>query len=70
VVGGLGSNGAADSLKLISLEIRPSSQNMPRRPRDLNRLAKMVVDIASGEVEDTFSANMRSGVKVRGTLAG
>lgn len=33
---------------------------MPKRPRDFNELAKLVVDIASGEVADTVSPKMRS----------
>jgi hypothetical protein len=28
---------------------------MPKRPRDPNQLAKLIVDIATGEVEDTVS---------------
>jgi ribosomal protein L21E len=32
---------------------------MAKRPRDLNQLAKLVVDIASGEVEDSVSDKMR-----------
>jgi len=32
---------------------------MPKRPRDFNELAKLVVDIASGEVADTVSPKMR-----------
>lgn len=43
---------------------------MPRRPRDPNQLAKLVVDIASGEVEDTVSAKMRRGTKLRGSAGG
>jgi hypothetical protein len=33
---------------------------MAKRPRDPNQLAKLVVDIASGEVEDTESAKKRA----------
>lgn len=33
---------------------------MAKRPRDLNQLAKLVVDIASGEIEDTVSAAKRN----------
>ena len=29
---------------------------MPKRPRDSNQLAKLIVDIATGETEDTVSA--------------
>jgi hypothetical protein len=28
---------------------------MPKRPRDPNQIAKQIVDIATGEVEDTVS---------------
>lgn len=31
-------------------------QKHPRRPRDTNQLAKRIIDIATGEVEDTDSA--------------
>ncbi len=33
---------------------------MAKRPRDLNQLAKLVVDIASGEAEDTVSEAERN----------
>lgn len=42
---------------------------MAKRPRDLNQLAKLVVDIASGEVEDTVSPKMRQS-SVRGRAGG
>lgn len=32
---------------------------MPKRPRDPNQLAKLIVDIATGEAEDTVSAAKR-----------
>jgi hypothetical protein len=32
---------------------------MAKRPRDLNQLAKLVVDIASGDAEDTVSEAKR-----------
>jgi len=40
---------------------------MAKRPRDLNQLAKLVVDIASGAAEDTVSSPKRmfGAVKVR-----
>jgi len=45
---------------------------MAKRPRDLNQLAKMVVDIASGEAEDTVSAAKRAPSRrgMAGGLAG
>jgi hypothetical protein len=43
---------------------------MAKRPRDLNQLAKLVVDIASGEVEDPVSPRMRVPVTVRGRAGG
>ena len=33
---------------------------MAKRPRDLNQLAKLIVDIASGEVVDEVSPKKRS----------
>jgi hypothetical protein len=33
---------------------------MLRRPRDTNQLAKMIVDIAAGEMNDTVSDSKRS----------
>lgn len=42
---------------------------MAKRPRDLNQLAKLVVDIASGEAEDTLSESKRSSVR-RGRAGG
>ena len=32
---------------------------MPKRPRDPNQLAKLIVDIATGEAEDSVSAAKR-----------
>ncbi len=43
---------------------------MAKRPRDLNQLAKLVVDIASGEVSDPVSEKMRNSVSPRGTAGG
>jgi hypothetical protein len=43
---------------------------MAKRPRDLNQLAKLVVDIASGEIEDTVSPKMRAPGAVRGRAGG
>ena len=38
---------------------------MAKRPRDPNQLAKLIVDIATGEVEDTVSGSKRSPYKKR-----
>jgi hypothetical protein len=43
---------------------------MAKRPRDFNQLAKLVVDIASGEVEDTVSAQKRTPESVKGRAGG
>ena len=43
---------------------------MPKRPRDPNQLAKLIVDIATGEAEDTVSSKMRNQSKVRGRAGG
>jgi hypothetical protein len=43
---------------------------MAKRPRDLNQLAKLVVDIASGEVDDPVSEKMRNIVSLRGSAGG
>jgi hypothetical protein len=32
---------------------------MPKRPRDPNQLAKLIVDIATGEIEDTISSSKK-----------
>ena len=32
---------------------------MPKRPRDPNQLAKLIVDIATGDIEDTVSESKR-----------
>jgi len=32
---------------------------VPKRPRDPNQLAKLIVDIATGEAEDTVSGSKR-----------
>jgi hypothetical protein len=41
-----------------------------KRPRDPNQLAKMIVDIATGEIEDTVSASKRHPDEVRGRAGG
>jgi len=33
---------------------------MPKRPRDPNQLAKMIVDIATGEMDDTVSESKKN----------
>ena len=43
---------------------------MARRPRDPNQLAKMIVGIATGEVEDTESERKRHPETVRGRAGG
>lgn len=43
---------------------------MAKRPRDPNQLAKMIVDIATGEVKDTVSEAKRHPESVRGRAGG
>lgn len=43
---------------------------MAKRPRDLNQLAKLVVDIASGEAKDTVSPQKRAPESVKGRAGG
>lgn len=43
---------------------------MANRPRDPNQLAKMIVDIATGEAEDTISEVKRHPESVRGRAGG
>jgi len=43
---------------------------MAKRPRDLNQLAKLVVDIAAGDAEDTDSAKMKAPETSRGRSSG
>jgi hypothetical protein len=43
---------------------------MAQRPRDPNQLAKMIVDIATGEVQDTVSDAKRHPESVRGRAGG
>ena len=38
---------------------------MPKRPRDPNQLAKLIVDIATGEVDDSASESKRHPSKRR-----
>ena len=46
---------AADMLERSCHIARHDDREAPARPRDPNRLAKRIVDIATGEVEDTNS---------------
>lgn len=41
-------------------------EGMEKSPRDPNQLAKMIVDIAIGEVEDTISDSKRNPDTVKG----
>lgn len=43
---------------------------MPKRPRDPNQLAKLIVDIATGEVEDTVSESKRNRFVPKGRAGG
>ncbi|HEY6464846.1 MAG TPA: hypothetical protein VIY69_02575 [Candidatus Acidoferrales bacterium] len=44
---------------------------MPKRPRDPNQLAKMIVDIATGEIGDTVSESKKMpSAKRKGGLKG
>jgi hypothetical protein len=43
---------------------------MPKRPRDSNQLAKLIVDIATGEVEDTVSEAKKTPSQVKGRAGG
>ena len=43
---------------------------MPKRPRDSNQLAKLVVDIAVGEVSDSVSEAKRHPKRVKGRAGG
>lgn len=43
---------------------------MPKRPRDPNQLAKLIVDIATGEAEDTTSESKRHPESIRGRAGG
>jgi hypothetical protein len=42
---------------------------MAKRPRDLNQLAKMIVDIATGDAEDSVSPKKKA-ASVRGRSGG
>lgn len=46
------------------------SKSPDRRPRDPNQMGKLMVDIMSGEVEDTISANKKNPAKRRGSVGG
>ncbi|HWS17349.1 MAG TPA: hypothetical protein VN223_05020 [Candidatus Elarobacter sp.] len=43
---------------------------MAKRPRDANQLAKLIVDIATGEARDTVSESKRHPKIVRGRAGG
>ena len=43
---------------------------MAGRPRDPNQLAKLIVDIATGDAEDTVSESRRHPENVRGRAGG
>ncbi len=43
---------------------------MAKRPRDPNQLAKLIVDIATGDAQDTVSPTMRAPGTVKGRSGG
>lgn len=43
---------------------------MPKRPRDPNQLAKLIVDIAIGEAEDKVSESKRHPESIHGRAGG
>jgi hypothetical protein len=43
---------------------------MPKRPRDPNELAKLIVDIVIGEAEDKVSESKRHPESIRGRAGG
>jgi hypothetical protein len=43
---------------------------MAKRPRDPNQLAKLIVDIATGEAEDDVSTKKRATTPIRGRSGG
>ncbi len=43
---------------------------MARRPRDPNQLAKVIVEIATGQAQDTVSETKRHPENVRGRVGG
>lgn len=43
---------------------------MAKRPRDPNQLAKLIVEIATGQAEDTVSESKRHPESVRGRAGG
>jgi hypothetical protein len=55
---------------LALLRTGRDTEGMAKRPRDLNQLAKLVVDIASGEAEDSVSESKRSASPARGRAGG
>jgi len=59
-------------LKSTALAVEPEgldTKGMAKRPRDPNQLAKLIVDIATGEAEDTVSPKKRA-TSVRGRSGG
>ena len=50
-------------------DLRVTMLHMTKRPRDPNQLAKLIVDIATGEAEDTVSESKRNPSK-RGRAGG
>ncbi len=43
---------------------------MAKRPRDPNQLAKLIVDIATGQIEDTVSESKKNPSKRKGRAGG
>lgn len=58
-----------NSVSLAALLASCDTWGMTKRPRDPNQLAKMIVDIATGEAEDTESPKKRA-ASVKGRSGG
>jgi len=50
--------------------LRVMSKAPDKRPRDPNQLGKLMVDIASGEIEDTISPKKKAPASRRGHAGG
>ncbi len=51
--------------------MKKEKQPKDKRPRDINQLAKLIVDISTGEVEDTISESKKNPAAVSlGRLGG
>jgi hypothetical protein len=57
-------------MEAVAITEHPSMTKTPKRPRDPAQLAKMIVDIATGEIEDKADTGLTKRARAGGKKGG